>query len=235
MGPEQAPPAARSPRIVRTARLVVFDLDGTLVDSVADLTTAANRMLGDIAPGAGALSHDEVRSFVGDGARELVARVLARSSARADLDEALATFLDFYRTGLLDATRPYPGVVQGLERLSDRTLAVLTNKPGDMSRAILEGLGLKTRFFRIYGGGDVPGKKPDPAGLKRLLAEAGVSPEEALMVGDSAVDVRTARNAGTPVAGVTYGLDPTGLRAAAPDLLVGSLEELADRLETGQL
>jgi phosphoglycolate phosphatase len=215
---------------VRPVRLVVFDLDGTLVDSVADLRSAANRMLHVVDPGAAPLSMDEVRSFVGDGARELVLRVLARSRVEADPDGALATFLGFYETGLLDATRPYPGVVTGLDRLRDRTLAVLTNKPGNMSRTILEGLGLADRFFRVYGGGDVSGRKPDPGGLLRILAEARATPGEALMVGDSAVDVRTARNAGTPIAGVTYGLDPTGLRAAAPDLLVGSLEELADRL-----
>jgi phosphoglycolate phosphatase len=221
--------------VVVPNRLVVFDLDGTLVDSVADIASAVNRMLARIAPRAAPLPLPTVRSFVGDGARELISRVLARAEVDAPVDEALAVFLDSYRVGLLEKTRPYPGVVEGLQALCDRPLAVLTNKPGDMSRAILTGLGLADRFFRIYGGGDVPGRKPDPAGLRLILEEIGASPAEALMVGDSAVDVRTARNAGTRVAGVAYGLDPEGLAAARPDLMVDSLVALAVRLKAGEL
>jgi phosphoglycolate phosphatase len=218
-----------------SVRLVVFDLDGTLVDSVADLTSAVNRMLASKAPAVPPLAVETVRAFVGNGARELVSRVVARAGAEVPVDEALLAFLDAYRAGLLEATRPYPGVVEGLDLMRDRILAVLTNKPGDMSRTILEGLGLADRFLRIAGGGDFPGRKPDPAGLIMLLRESGVSPQEALMVGDSGVDVRTARNAGTRVAGVTYGLDPEGLAAAGPDLVVDSLATLAERLRAGEL
>jgi phosphoglycolate phosphatase len=220
---------------VARLRLVVFDLDGTLVDSVGDIGAAANRMLVRLAPSAPPLPLPTVRSFVGDGARELVARVLARAGVDAPVDEALGVFLEAYRAGLLETTRPYPGVVEGLDALADRSLAVLTNKPGDMSRAILEGLGLAGRFFRVYGGGDVPGRKPDPTGLRLLLEEVGAAPAEALMVGDSRVDVRTGRNAGTRVAGVTYGLDSEGLAADPPDLLVDSLVDLAHRLTPGEL
>jgi phosphoglycolate phosphatase len=215
--------------------LVVFDLDGTLVDSLADIATALNETLGHLARGTPSLPREAVRALVGHGARELVARALPRAGVRAPIEEALAVFIDFYERGLLNETRPYPGVVEGLDRLKDRTLAVLTNKPGDMSRAILGGLGLDHRFFRIYGGGDVPGRKPDPAGLRQLLEETSARPGEALMVGDSGVDVRTARNAGVAAAGVTYGFDPVGLAAERPDLLVDSLEALAERLERGDL
>jgi phosphoglycolate phosphatase len=220
---------------VAPVRVVVFDLDGTLVDSVADIASAANRMLARVGPRAAPLSLPVVRSFIGDGARELIVRVLARAGVEAPVDEALAVFLDAYRAGLLENTRPYPGVAEGLREMADRPLAVLTNKPGDMSRTILTGLGLADRFFRIYGGGDVPGRKPDPAGLRLILEEIGASPRQALMVGDSAVDVRTARNAGTRVAGVSYGLDTEGLAAERPDFMVDSLLGLALRLKAGEL
>lgn len=216
-------------------KLVVFDLDGTLVDSLTDIAAALNRTLAQLCPGAPSLPRETVRALVGRGARELVARALPRAGVEAPVDEALALFVDVYRRGLLNETRPYPGVVAGLDRLKGRTLAVLTNKPGDMSRTILAGLGLAQRFVRIYGGGDVPGKKPDPAGLRLLLEETSTRPSEALMVGDSAVDVRTARNAEVAVVGVSYGFDPAGLAAEAPDLVVDSLEALAERLERDDL
>lgn len=220
---------------MKVPKLVVFDLDGTLVDSLADIAAALNRTLARLSPGVPGLSRDAVRPLIGSGARELIARALSRVEVDVPVDEALSLFIESYRAGLLNETRPYPGVVAGLDRLRDRTLAVLTNKPGDMSRAILQGLGLADRFVSIYGGGDVPHKKPDPRGLERLLAETRTQAREALMVGDSAVDVRTARNAGVAVAGVSYGFDPAGLAAEPPDLVVDSLETLADRWEGGEL
>ncbi|HKC13896.1 MAG TPA: HAD hydrolase-like protein, partial [Vicinamibacteria bacterium] len=161
------------------ARLVVFDLDGTLVDSSRDLATATNAALAAVAPGVTPLSLEVVRSFVGEGAGVLIARSLAEAGIRKRAEEVLPTFLDFYRRCLLETTRLYPGVGETLGRLGGRTLAVLTNKPGDMSRAILAGLGVADRFARIYGGGDFPGRKPDPAGLLLLLEELGARPEEA--------------------------------------------------------
>jgi phosphoglycolate phosphatase len=216
-------------------RLLVFDLDGTLVDSARDLAAAVNETLARLGPGTPPLPLETVRAFVGNGAGQLVARSLAETGLAVSRDEALSVFLDCYGRRLLDTTRPYPGVIEGLERLAGRTLAVLSNKPGDMSRHILTELGLASRFARICGGGDFPEKKPDPAGLLSLLRELGASRAEALMVGDSPIDVRTARNAGIQVAGVRYGLDPAGLAADPPDLLVDSLVELADRLDQGEL
>ena len=212
------------------ARLVVFDLDGTLVDSARDLSTAVNRALQRVAPGAPALSDDVVRAFIGSGARVLMARSLARVGLPLPVDDVLPVFLEAYAGCLLDTTRLYPGVADALERLRDRRLAVLTNKPGDMSRTILGGLGIADRFFRVYGGDDLATRKPDPAGLLQLAAEAGVDPSAALMVGDSAVDVRTGRAAGAATAGVTYGFDAESFREDPPDLLVDSLRELPDRL-----
>ena len=218
-----------------TIRLLVFDLDGTLVDSARDLAAAVNETLARLGSGMPPLPLDTVRAFVGNGAGQLVARSLAETGLAVSRDEALAVFLDCYRTRLLDTTRPYPGVVEGLDRLRGRTLAVLSNKPGDMSRRILTELGLASRFARVRGGGDFPERKPDPGGLLGLLRELGASRAESLMVGDSPIDVRTARNAGVRVAGVRYGLDPAGLAADPPDLLVDSLVELADRLDRGEL
>jgi phosphoglycolate phosphatase len=212
------------------ARLVVFDLDGTLIDSSRDLAAAVNRALRRAAPGAPALPEDVVRTFIGSGARVLVTRSVAEAGLAQSVDEVLALFLEEYRRGLLDATRLYPGTEDALSRLRDRRLAVLTNKPGDMSRAILEGLGVKGRFFRIYGAGDVEARKPDPAGLRRIAEEAGVDVEEAVMVGDSGIDVRTGRAAGALTAGVTYGFDADSFRDDPPDILERSLTELADRL-----
>ena len=214
----------------RRARLVVFDLDGTLIDSSRDLATAVNRALQRVAPGAPPLSDDVVRSFIGSGAGVLIARSLARTGAASSAEQVLPVFLEEYSACLLEETRLYPGTVEALDELRGHTLAVLTNKPGDMSRTILAGLGVADRFFRIYGAGDVSARKPDPAGLSRLAEEAGVTPADTVMVGDSAIDVRTGRAAGAWTAGVTYGFDAESFRDHPPDLLVSRLTELAARL-----
>jgi phosphoglycolate phosphatase len=208
------------------AALVVFDLDGTLIDSSRDLAAALNQTLERLHPGTPALSVDEVRAMIGDGALKLITRGLRAVGLRDAPRDALPVFLDCYRTRLLEETRLYPGVLQMLEALASRYLAVLTNKPGDFSRAILEGLGVARFFRRVYGGGDLPAKKPDPVGLHRLLAEAGVAPGLAVMVGDSAIDVRTGRAAGVRTIGVCYGFDTEGLRQEPPDLLVDDAREL---------
>jgi len=207
-------------------RLVVFDLDGTLVDSARDLAASVNAALERVRPGTPALDEDVVRSFIGSGARVLIARTLARTGLDRPVEEVLPLFLEEYSRRLLDATRLYPGTVEALDGLGGRRLAVLTNKPGDMSRRILEGLGVASRFFRVYGSGDLESRKPDPAGLRRLAAEAGVAPGETLMVGDSGIDVRTGRAAGSLTAGVTYGFDRESFAADPPDFLVSSLTEL---------
>ena len=211
-------------------QLVVFDLDGTLVDSSEDLAAAVNATLAAVAPGAPALPHAQVRALIGSGARNLVARSLQAAAVERPVEEVLPVFLDRYRSCLLDRTRPYPGVREALERLADRRLAVLSNKPGEMSRAILAGLGLADRFFRVWGAGDVPGRKPDPAGLRLLLADAGVEPRQAAIVGDSAIDVRTGRAAGVATVGVSYGFDAASFADDPPDACVDDLRELPELL-----
>ena len=206
--------------------LVVFDLDGTLVDSADDLAAAVNATLERVAPGAPPLPKDRIRGFVGQGARSLVERALRAASLPQSPDDVLPLFMEIYGRHLLDETRLYPGVAEALDALGGYTLAVLTNKPGGMSRTILEGLGVARRFARICGPDDVPAKKPDPSGLRQLMSEAGAAPGATAMVGDSAIDVLTGRAAGAATVGVSYGLDAAGLRAEPPDVMLDDLREL---------
>jgi phosphoglycolate phosphatase len=201
------------------ARLLVFDLDGTLVDSSRDIAAAANEALVRVVPGADPIPMEAILSFVGEGARLLVERCLAHVGSDFSADAFLPVYLECYRARLLDTTYLYPGIPEALDALAGPALAVLTNKPGDMSRAILGGLGVGTRFARVWGAGDVPARKPDPAGLLHLMAEIGAPADETWMVGDSATDVNAARAAGVRAAGVTWGFHPGALREARPDCL----------------
>ena len=207
-------------------RLLVFDLDGTLIDSGADLCASVNAMLRhfDRPP----LPDTVISTYIGDGAARLVSRSLGEPTDADFLDSALAYFLDYYREHKLDQTYVYPGVFAALDSLrfepggAARSMAVLTNKPIGPSQAICDALGLSHYFFRIYGGNSFATKKPDPEGLLALLKEAGVSAQEALMIGDSDVDILTARNAGVWSMGCSYGLAPHTLVTVPPDCLVES-------------
>jgi phosphoglycolate phosphatase len=196
-------------------RLIVFDLDGTLIDSRRDLADSANALI--VERGGRPLPVDEITAMVGDGAAMLVRRALrAAQVTRDDLEAALQRFLEIYDERLLVHTQPYDGIQEVLAALAERTpLAVLTNKPQHHTERVLDGLGL-TGFFRWTIGGDTAhGRKPDPAGLRALMSAAGTSAAETVMVGDSVVDLRTARAAGTRVCLVRYGF---GFRTAAPEL-----------------
>ena len=184
--------------------LFVFDLDGTLVDSSQDLADAGNALLKIY--GRDALPRDEVVAMVGDGARELVRRLLAGAGIDALLDEALAHFLDCYDQRLLATTRPYDGVFATLEALAPQArLAVLTNKPEAATRRLLEGLELLPYFSDVIGGDSPYGRKPDPRGLFALLARADVATENALMIGDSMNDLLVAEAAAVPMCFARYG------------------------------
>lgn len=216
-----------------TVRVLVFDLDGTLIDSKLDLALSVNAMLAHM--GRAPLTHERVYSFVGNGAPILVRRSLNEGAlpgeiADADVDRGLAYFLSYYRAHMLDNTVAFPGVREGLELLALRPMAVLTNKPVKFSQAILEGLKLARYFRYIYGGNSFERKKPDPMDIEVLLRDLDAQPRDAMMVGDSEVDVRTARNAGIWACGVTYGLGADGLRENPPDLLIDSLADLPFRL-----
>jgi phosphoglycolate phosphatase len=210
--------------------LLIFDLDGTLVDSKLDLVHSVNaaRRLMNLPP----ISDELVASYVGNGAPVLMRRALGAEASEAEVQRALEFFLGYYRDHMLDNTRLYPGVKEALDRMlaGGARMAVLTNKPVRFSRAIVDGLGLGEHFFQVYGGNSFDQKKPDPIGIEKLLVESGIPRDRAIMVGDSGVDIRTARNAKVKACGVSYGFQPESFEQDPPDILVDDMNQLADYL-----
>jgi phosphoglycolate phosphatase len=221
-------------------RLLIFDLDGTLIDSRLDLVNSVNAMLRHFQRPE--LPGDVIAGYVGDGAPMLIRRALGDPDDGAYMREALDFFLNYYREHKLDHTVVYDGVRQALnalrfgrdhsDRALERTLAVLSNKPVNPSRQIVQALGLAEFFFQIYGGNSFPTKKPDPLGARTLMEETGAEAEETVLIGDSEIDVLTARNAGIWSIGVTYGFVPESLKIAPPDVLVDSPQELLQALSS---
>jgi phosphoglycolate phosphatase len=209
-------------------RALIFDLDGTLIDSKVDLALSVNAALEHM--GRRALPHEQIFGYVGQGAPRLIQQAMGAGATAEECREGLAHFLAYYREHMLDNTVTYPGVREGLAAMQGMPMAVLTNKPVRFSELILEGLGLSKYFGFVYGGNSFETKKPDPAGVAVLLRDFSATPKETMIVGDSEVDVQTARNAGTWVCGVTYGLGSERLAENPPDLLVDSLEELVVHL-----
>ncbi len=213
--------------------LVIFDLDGTLIDSRLDLVHSVNAALRHIERPE--LPEDVIASYVGDGAPVLIQRALGAEASDEKLARrGLEFFLSYYREHKLDHTTVYSGIPAALTAIQNsangrpRKMAVLTNKPVVPSRQIVEALGLGSFFVQVYGGNSFATKKPDPEGARKLLDEAGVRPEETVIVGDSHVDVETGRNAGLCTVAVTYGFAPHTLKANPPDVLVDAPHELAE-------
>jgi phosphoglycolate phosphatase len=227
------------PLPVDRLKLLVFDLDGTLIDSAQDLCNSVNAGLARF--GRGPLHDPAIAGFVGNGAPMLMRRSLALADGidPSQVDEALlagayAFFLQYYREHKLDFTYAYDGVLEALAALRDlhdthggppRTMAVLTNKPVRPARGICEGLGMADYFLHIFGGDSFPAKKPDPQGLRTLMQEAGVTPDETVMIGDSKVDMETARNAGAWAIGCAFGFGPQNLSEVEPDVIVDRASE----------
>jgi phosphoglycolate phosphatase len=221
------------PLPVESLKLLVFDLDGTLIDSAQDLCNSVNATLAHF--GRKHLPDDVIASYIGDGVLVLIRRAFTSTHGTGPDDTLLTQahdfFLAYYREHKLDCTYAYDGVIEALDALRTvhdqpdappRLMAVLTNKPVRPARVICEALGLAPYFLNIYGGNSFTTKKPDPEGLFALMQEAGARPEETVMIGDSQVDVQTARNAGTWCIGCTFGLAPGSLEAIPPDVLVDS-------------
>jgi len=205
-------------------RALVFDLDGTLIDSKLDLALSIDATLKHM--GRASLPHELIYSYVGNGAAVLVRRALGDTVTDAEAEEGNRFFLAYYREHMLDNTVTYPGVREALEALGHHPMAVLTNKPVRFSEKILEGLRIASHFRYVYGGNSFETKKPDPEGMNTILRAFEIEPRRAMLVGDSDVDVRTARNAGVWACGVSYGLGLESMRAHPPDLMLDNLAEL---------
>ena len=208
----------------KNVRLLVFDLDGTLVDSKQDLALSVNAMRQEM--GLSPLSLELISSYVGHGVALLVRRSLGTQATDENVEKGLAFFLDYYRKHMLDNTAPYPGVSEALEKLTGHKMAVLTNKPVNFSREMISRLGFEKYFSYVYGGNSFPQKKPDPVGLHKLMADLGTSPVQTAMVGDSDTDILTGRNAGVLTCGVTYGFGAHTLDKVSPDLVIDDMREL---------
>ena len=216
---------------VPQTHLIVFDLDGTLIDSRIDLCNSVNATLTHL--GKPELPEAVIASYIGDGVSMLVRRALGDPEGDVHdeqyVTEAITFFLSYYRIHKLDYTYVYPGVIESLEAIRaahpDILMAVLTNKPVNPSRDICAHFGLSRFFFQNYGGNSFHTKKPDPHGLETLIAEATtlagstIAPIETVMVGDTDIDVLTARNCGVRSVGCTFGLNPQSLFDAPPDHL----------------
>jgi phosphoglycolate phosphatase len=210
---------------VGSVRAFVFDLDGTLIDSKADIVNSVNAML--LKLEREEMPIETVAAYIGHGAPRLIASVLGPEASENEREEGLGIFLEHYERHNLDATRPYPEVEEALAMLSGTPLAVLTNKPTAASLQILKGLGLAKYFRAIYGGDSFEKKKPDPSGALFMLSELGAAAEESAMVGDSDVDVQTARNAGMKAIVVNYGFGQYDRLANPADQYIDRLTELA--------
>ena len=213
-------------QISNSCKLVVFDLDGTLIDSKMDLVVSVNATRRHYA--LDDLDSQTVGSYVGNGVAALIRRSLGDGFSDDELARASEFFIQYYHEHSLDFTALYPGAREVIRSIGEAGIAqaVLTNKPVRISNKILGGLNLSDAFLRVYGGNSFESKKPDPEGLLRLMEEAGSNPASTLMVGDSTVDVQTARNAGCLSCGVTYGFQPESLADPAPDFLIGDLPSL---------
>lgn len=214
-------------------KLLIFDLDGTLIDSRTDLANSVNGMLRHF--GRNELPLDVIATYIGDGAPMLVRRALGDPTDEHFVNEALHFFLTYYREHKLDTTTVYAGIPEALRSMRDhRAMAVLSNKPVNPSRAIVEALGLAPFFRQVYGGNSFPTKKPDPMGAQQLLQEFQVHAAEAMIIGDSSNDILTGRNCGMWTCGCLYGFAPETLAHPVPDVLVEHPRELALVFSTAQ-
>ncbi|MGA7268253.1 MAG: HAD-IA family hydrolase [Aestuariivirga sp.] len=215
-------------------RAVIFDLDGTLVDTAPDLMRATNHVLEAI--GRRPITMDEVRVFVGHGARALLSRGLAATGGlpdNYDVEPDYRRFVDFYAANIAGGSLPFPGTVALLDRLKAENIAmgVCTNKLEGLSLRLLEELDLLKYFGSVVGPDTIGIAKPDPRPFHESVARLGRKNPRAIMIGDSETDILTARNAGVPVIGVPFGYTPQHVSAFGPDRVIGHYDEAWDALQ----
>jgi phosphoglycolate phosphatase len=212
-------------RRVLKVQALIFDLDGTLIDSKLDLIRSVNAMLREM--GRPELNTETISGYIGHGAPRLVARALGCTASEPELKRGLEFFLGYYEEHKMDTTRTYPGVAETLEEFKTLPMGVLTNKPVRISIRILKSLQLSHYFRAIYGGNSFESKKPNPFGARKILDEFGVAPGQAMIVGDSEVDVQTARNAGAFAAAVNYGFGVHDRARYPADIYLDQFADLA--------
>ena len=205
-------------------RLVLYDLDGTLVDTLADIAEATNHMLQTLQ--APPMPADAIRRFVGRGVQELVAACLKTDEPQR-VEEGVAVYRAYYSQHLLDHSRLYPGAIALLDHFASRPQAVVTNKPNPFSQQILEALGVARYFVEVVAGNSAYPRKPDPASVQALMVSTNVHPHDTVLIGDSPTDIETGRNAGITTVAILHGLtDEPELALAKPDWLVRDFAEL---------
>ncbi len=212
------------------AELVIFDLDGTLVDSSGDIAWAANRTLREM--GYGEMPAEDIKARIGWGVTSLLDKVLPEE-ARSDLDRAKRIFLGYYGEHLLVETEPYPGTLDTLRHidLTGRKMAVATNKPVELAERIIEGLGMKRYFGVVIGGDSVSNKKPHPEPLLAAIDVIGATRDETVFVGDSAIDCEAGRRAGVRTIGAGYGFrGREALKGCGCELVIDRIDELKEIL-----
>ena len=215
-------------------RAVIFDLDGTLVDTAPDLMRATNHVLEGL--GRRAISMDEVRDFVGHGARALLTRGLTATGGlpeNYDVEPDYQRFVEFYSGNIADGSEPFPGVVRLLERLRSEGfgLGVCTNKLEGLSVQLLDALDLSRHFGSVVGPDTLGVAKPDPRPFREAVARLGLVAPRAIMIGDSETDVLTARNAGVPVIGVPFGYTPRPVSEFGPDRMISHFDEAYEAIQ----
>lgn len=209
---------------MKSVDLLIYDLDGTLIDSVQDIVNAVNFMLAVLE--LPKRSSEEVKSFIGEGVQSLVRRTIGEENLDM-ADRALKTLKTYYGEHLLDHTKLYPGVLEMLEHFKSKKQVVVTNKPEKFSVQVLEGLGVRSFFEMVIGGDSVRTKKPSPEALFVILDKLKITPERAVIIGDSSIDIETGRNAKITTCAVTFGLgEKKALSASKPDFSISQFQDL---------
>jgi phosphoglycolate phosphatase len=211
-------------------RLMIFDLDGTLIDSKNDIADSVNYTLKCLH--LPSLENSLIYTYVGNGVLPLLEKVISRSNLETNLDDALKIFRKHYEEHLLDSTRLYPGVMEILKHFSDVNMGLVSNKPERFANKILKGLNVDHFFPVVIGGDTLKTKKPDPKGINIIRERFGADPHETVIVGDAGVDIETGKKAGIHTFGVSYGLrDRSELVEAGADKIIDDIRELKNYIK----